>query len=171
MTWDDASLRRTAARRITLPATCYAQLVEHNMSTETQPRLNRTFVLRYDTRHELVSDEDDSDWAEIEALFSAGSDHMDVNGISSVGRTSALGAARPAPSVEASPAADALAPQDEVQISSSARMMDELSRTSGVRQERIEQIRQEIADGSYDTPEKLDAALDKFLDKYGLSDE
>ncbi len=96
---------------------------------------------------------------------------MDVNGISSVGRTSALGAARPAPSVEASPAADALAPQDEVQISSSARMMDELSRTSGVRQERIEQIRQEIADGSYDTPEKLDAALDKFLDKYGLSDE
>ena len=49
--------------------------------------------------------------------------------------------------------------------------MDELSRTSGVRQERIEQIRQEIADGSYDTPEKLDAALDKFLDKYGLSDE
>lgn len=96
---------------------------------------------------------------------------MDVNGISSVGRTSALGSARPAPSVEASPAADALAPQDEVQISSSARMMDELSRTSGVRQERIEQIRQEIADGSYDTPEKLDAALDKFLDKYGLSDE
>ncbi|MDB5338130.1 MAG: Anti-sigma-28 factor FlgM family protein [Planctomycetaceae bacterium] len=96
---------------------------------------------------------------------------MDVNGISSVGRTNALGAARPAPSVETPPAADALAPQDEVQISSSARMMDELSRTSGVRQERIEQIRQEIADGSYDTPEKLDAALDKFLDKYGLSDE
>ncbi len=96
---------------------------------------------------------------------------MDVNGISSVGKANALGAARPAPPVETPPATDALAPQDEVQISSSARMMDELSRTSGVRQERIEQIRQEIADGSYDTPEKLDAALDKFLDKYGLSDE
>ena len=96
---------------------------------------------------------------------------MDVNGIGSVGKPNALGAARPAPLVETPPATDALAPQDEVQISSSARMMDELSRTSGVRQERIEQIQQEIADGKYDTPEKFDAALDKFLDKYGLSDE
>ena len=141
------------------------------MSTDIQPRLNRGFVLRYDTRHELVSDEDDSDWAEIEALLSPGSDHMDVNGIGSVSRPNALGAARPVTGVETPPSADALAPQDEVQISSAARQMDELSRTSGVRQERIEQIRQEIADGSYDTPEKLDAALDKFLDKYGLSDE
>lgn len=141
------------------------------MPAQTQPRLNRAFVLRYDTPHELVSDEDDSVWSEIEALLEAGSDHMDVNGISSVGRASPLSAARPAGGVETPAATDALAPQDEVQISSSARMMDELSRTSAVRQERIEQIQREIAEGTYDTPENLDAALDKFLDKYGLSDE
>lgn len=141
------------------------------MSTQIQPRLNRRFVLRYDTPHAVVSDEDDSDWTEIENLLAAGSEHMDVNGISSVGRAAPLSGARPAQGVETPTATDALAPQDEVQISSEARKLDELSRTSGVRQERIEQIRQEIADGSYDTPEKLDAALDRFLDKYGMSDE
>lgn len=142
------------------------------MSTHIQPRLNRRFVLRYDTPHAVVSDEDDdSDWAEIDDLIAGGSDHMDVNGISGVGRAAPLSGARPAAGVETPAPTDALAPQDEVQISSEARKLDELSRTSGVRQERIEQIRQEIADGTYDTPEKLDAALDKFLGKYGLSDE
>jgi negative regulator of flagellin synthesis FlgM len=141
------------------------------MSPQIQPRLNHRFILRYDTPHAVVSDEDNSDWAEIEDLLAGGSDHMDVNSIGSVGRAAPLSGARPAQGVESSAGADALAPQDEVQISSEACKLDELSRTSGVRQERIEQIRQEIADGSYDTPEKLDAALDKFLDKYGMSDE
>ena len=147
------------------------ELVEHNMSTQIQPRLNQGFVLRYDTPHAVVSDEDDSDWAEIEDLLAAGSDHMDVNGIGGVSRAQAPSAPKPAQSVESPASADALAPQDEVQISAEARKLDELSRTSAVRQERIEQIRQEIADGTYDTPEMLDKALDKFLDKYGLSDE
>lgn len=141
------------------------------MSTQIQPRLNRRFVLRYDTPHAVVSDEDNSDWAEIEDLLAAGSDHMDVNGVGGVGRAIPVSGARPATGIESPASADALAPQDEVQISSEARKLDELSRTSAMRQERIEQIRQEIADGSYDTPEKLDAAMDKFLDKYGLSDE
>lgn len=96
---------------------------------------------------------------------------MDVNAIGGVGRAQPLNAAKPAASVESPTSADALAPQDEVQISAEARKLDELSRTSAVRQERIEQIRQEIADGTYDTPEMLDKALDKFLDKYGMSDE
>ncbi len=141
------------------------------MSLQIQPRLNRGFVLRYDTPHAVVSDEDDSDWAEIEDLLAAGSDHMDVNGISGVGRAVPVTGARPAETIETPASADALAPQDEVQISSEARKLDELSRTSALRQERIEQIRQEIADGTYDTPEMLDKAMDKFLDKYGMSDE
>ena len=127
--------------------------------------------MRYDTPHELVSDEDVFDWSELEDLLAGRGDHMDVNGISGVGPAKPLGAARPAAGIETPAGADALAPQDEVQISSSARKMDELSRTSAVRQERIEQIQQDIADGKYDTPEMLDKALDKFLDKYGMSDD
>jgi len=120
----------------------------------------------------VVSDEDDdSDWTEIEDLLAAGVEHMDVNGISGVGPAIPISGARPAQSIEPPASADALAPQDEVQISSEARKLDELSRTSAMRQERIEQIRQEIADGTYDTPEKMDKALDRILDKYGLSDD
>lgn len=144
------------------------------MFTQLQPRLNRSFVVRYDMSHGLVSEADEVDgvdsFTEIKARLTAGSDHMDVNGIGGIGRTAPLNATRPAGSIDA-PAADALSPKDEVQISDAARMMDELNRTSGIREERIAQIQQEIADGSYDTDEKLDAALERFLDKYGFGDE
>lgn len=147
-----------------------AQLVELTMTQHIQPALNRRFILRYDRPHQVVSEEDSSDWLEIDNLL-AGGEHMDVNGIGGVGRTAPLSGARPAAGVESPTSADALAPQDEVQISSEARKLDELSRTQAIRQERIAQIQQEIAAGTYDTPEKMDAALDRFLDKYGLSDE
>ena len=144
------------------------------MSIQIQPRLKRGFVLRYDTPHAVVSDEDDSDWAEIDDLLAARGKHMDVSGINGgingVGGAVPIRGARPASGVESPTSADALAPQDEVQISSEARKLDELSRSTAARQERIEQIRQQIADGTYDTPEMLDKALDKFLDKYGMSD-
>jgi len=32
----------------------------------------------------------------------------------------------------------------------------------------VERIKKEIAEGTYDTDEKLDKALDRFLDQYGL---
>ena len=37
----------------------------------------------------------------------------------------------------------------------------------GIRFERVAEIRRQIADGSYDTPERLEAALDRFLDLRG----
>jgi negative regulator of flagellin synthesis FlgM len=179
--------------------------VEINMSTLTQPRLNRSFVLRYDHAHETDSVEgnnaDEEFDAEIDAILlskgfspssdglraqasnslstssnglsqcgETGSDHMDVNSISGVGRAQPLGGIRPTQEID-TPATNALAPQDEVQISSAAQAMDELGQTSDVRMERIRQIQQEIADGVYDSDEKLDAALDRFLDAYDLNDD
>lgn len=196
------------------------------MPTLAQPRLNRSFVLRYDHAHETVSVEtsdSDADFdAQIDAVIAArnsgpassgvirfeqsahpvdvsdditndntrvhqnsdqesvirnqsdgrgmGNDHMDVNGISGIGRTQAAGGIRPADQID-TPATSALAPQDEVQISAAAQSLDELSRTADVRMERIAQIQQEIAEGIYDSDEKLDAALDRFLDAYGLNDD
>lgn len=183
------------------------------MSTLTQPRLNRSFVLRYDHAHETDSVEgnnaDEKFDAEIDAILlskgmlpqssnilsspssdglsplsskdlsasnglsqcgAAGSDHMDVNSISGVGRAQPLGGIRPTQEIDTA-ATNALAPQDEVQISSAAQAMDELGQTSDVRMERIRQIQQEIADGVYDSEEKLDAALDRFLDAYDLNDD
>lgn len=36
-----------------------------------------------------------------------------------------------------------------------------------IRNELVARIRSEIADGSYETPEKIDAALDRLLDEIG----
>jgi len=56
-------------------------------------------------------------------------------------------------------------PQDEVQISPEARALAELAQSDQIRQERLEQIRQMIANGVYDTPERLAIAVDKMLDE------
>ena len=37
----------------------------------------------------------------------------------------------------------------------------------GIRFERVAELRRQIADGTYDTPERLDAALERFLDLRG----
>ena len=68
-------------------------------------------------------------------------------------------------------------PIDQLDLSSSA---GEISSTGGVqrlsaaestggeiRVERVADLRRQIADGGYDTPEKLDAALDRLLDRLG----
>ena len=38
--------------------------------------------------------------------------------------------------------------------------------SSGIRMEKVNALRSAIADGSYETPEKLSAALDKMLDTF-----
>lgn len=60
---------------------------------------------------------------------------------------------------------------DQLDLSSAASGANRLDASSSVagggeiRIDRVADIRRQIADGSYDTPEKLNAALDKFLDE------
>ena len=62
-------------------------------------------------------------------------------------------------------------PVDQLDLSQAAgtvNRLDETSQVAGggeIRIDRVAEIRRQIADGSYDTPEKLDAALDRFLDQ------
>jgi negative regulator of flagellin synthesis FlgM len=56
---------------------------------------------------------------------------------------------------------------DKLELSDAAQIAANKVETSGMRAERIAQIRQQIADGTYETPEKLDAALDRLLDELG----
>ncbi len=60
-----------------------------------------------------------------------------------------------------------LNPQDQVEFSPEAQaiLAGEGAETEN-RTERIAEIRRQIADGSYDTDEKISAALDRFLDVY-----
>lgn len=64
-----------------------------------------------------------------------------------------------------------VAPTDQLDLSSSAAGVNRVNATEiagngEIRIDRVAEIRRQIADGKYDTSEKLDAALDKFLDQY-----
>ena len=64
------------------------------------------------------------------------------------------------------------APVDQLDLSSATsavNRLDPMSQVAGggeIRIDRVADIRRQIADGSYETPEKLDAALDRFLDQF-----
>jgi negative regulator of flagellin synthesis FlgM len=68
-------------------------------------------------------------------------------------------------SVDPGTTVQAGSPRDHVEISPLGRMLDGISRLPEVRQERVEEVRRQIAAGVYETPEKLELALDRLLDE------
>jgi len=62
--------------------------------------------------------------------------------------------------------------KDEVQLSETARNMSDVSPTesssSAVRFELVNSIRSQIAAGTYDSPEKMEAALEKMFARIGF---
>jgi negative regulator of flagellin synthesis FlgM len=59
------------------------------------------------------------------------------------------------------------APTDSVEISEAARRASEMQSADGVRWDRVESIRRQIAEGTYETEQKLGIALDRLLDQIG----
>jgi anti-sigma28 factor (negative regulator of flagellin synthesis) len=61
---------------------------------------------------------------------------------------------------------------DQLDLSSAITGVNRLGGTSQIagsgeiRIDRVAEIRRQIADGSYETPEKLDAALERLLDQF-----
>ncbi len=64
-------------------------------------------------------------------------------------------------------------PVDQLELSSAATSVNRLDSAASVagggeiRIDRVADIRRQIASGDYDTSDKLDAALDRFLDQLG----
>ena len=56
---------------------------------------------------------------------------------------------------------------DEVEISEAAKLADKLGDVPEIRQDRVQQIRAQIAEGTYETQEKLDIAVSRLLDEIG----
>jgi negative regulator of flagellin synthesis FlgM len=54
---------------------------------------------------------------------------------------------------------------DVVQISDTARFAELVGQVPDIRQDRVAQIRAQIAEGAYETDEKLNLALDRLLDE------
>lgn len=57
--------------------------------------------------------------------------------------------------------------QDELHISDAAKLVEKAAELPDIRQDRIDAIRSEIAEGTYETDEKLDIALGRLLDEIG----
>lgn len=100
---------------------------------------------------------------------------MQIYGPFRISTTQAAGANRvqPQSTPEASTAKRSSGPVDQLDLSSGVSSASRLENTSPVagggeiRIDRVAEIRRQIASGSYDTPEKMDAALDRFLDQWG----
>ncbi|MEX0937238.1 MAG: flagellar biosynthesis anti-sigma factor FlgM [Pirellulales bacterium] len=56
---------------------------------------------------------------------------------------------------------------DKLDISAAAQAAADIAESGDVRLDRVAQIRQQIAQGVYETPEKLDLALERMLDEVG----
>ena len=72
---------------------------------------------------------------------------------------------RPATKAAEAYAAPKAAKADQADISDQARFIEKLSRMPEVRAEKVEAARQAIAEGVYDSDEKLRAAVERLLDE------
>lgn len=89
---------------------------------------------------------------------------MDVNSIGPVSGSqpvrNATKPATPPPAVEARPTS----PTDELELTSVSGPATTIELQTEFQMQRIAQIQQQIADGTYETPEKLDKAVDRMLE-------
>lgn len=90
---------------------------------------------------------------------------MQVNGIGNVHGAQNIqpsNAARPA---EQASQTEAISTNDEISISQEADLLSRIHEMPDVRQDVVDQIRAEIANGTYETGDKLDIAASRLLDE------
>lgn len=93
-----------------------------------------------------------------------------VSAAQPTGGTERLGAAK---ANQPTPPARGGSPVDELDLSSSISGHNRIAEAASsggsgeIRVDRVAELRRQIADGTYDTPQRLDAALDRLLDRLG----
>lgn len=99
-------------------------------------------------------------------LQTARSATMDIFSVSSTQGSAAVGGVK---GVEATDATSRTAAEGLTEVSDSVSLsvdaVQAAETASDVRLDRVNAIRAAIADGTYETPDKLDAALDRLLDR------
>ena len=93
---------------------------------------------------------------------------MDVQGVGATGGARPVGPAGPTEQAGKPAGTKPIDTEDQLEISQAARMLENASRSPDIRAERIEQIKAAIADGTYESPEKLQAALARLFAEHGL---
>jgi anti-sigma28 factor (negative regulator of flagellin synthesis) len=88
--------------------------------------------------------------------------------IGAAGPVSGPGPVDPREQIRAVEPKETLPPiQDRIEISEAGRLTTEAMQVDPVRTERIEELRRSIEAGLFDAPERLEAALVKFLEQQG----
>ena len=91
---------------------------------------------------------------------------MDVNGVGSTSGGLPVRKVSDATPSEKPIEARPVSPKDELQLSSvNSPEAAKVELEDAFRAQRIAQIQQQIADGTYDTPEKMDAAIDRMMER------
>tara|TARA_R110002095_G_scaffold133223_7_gene115647 strand:- start:2956 stop:3402 length:447 start_codon:yes stop_codon:yes gene_type:complete len=136
-------------------------------------QLNQSPVLRYHEPHAVTNGRENS-LSTGSGSRDRGNAAMDVNGTSSISGSQPINHINKQMSPthtnnkEAPTSKPISSPQDELEISSAGRMLDEMTNNSEMRAERLAQIKAAIDDGTYETDEKLNAALSRL---FGQIDE
>jgi len=68
-------------------------------------------------------------------------------------------------SLDAGHSVHAGSPRDHVEISPLGQMLDGIGQLPEIRQERVDEIRQQLSAGSYESTEKLEVAVDRLLEE------
>jgi negative regulator of flagellin synthesis FlgM len=56
---------------------------------------------------------------------------------------------------------------DELSLSDTARLVEQVHQAPDIRQDRVQSIRAQIASGTYETPDKVNVAVSRLLDEIG----
>jgi negative regulator of flagellin synthesis FlgM len=136
------------------------------MKTGLEARLNRGLVVGYDAAGLIVQR---STWvSNVAGSRQEGRADMDVRGVGSVSGTTPLQPVSAPTNLREASAVRPQSPRDALELSAAGKMLDQLSHSPDVRQERLARIKAAIDNGTYDTDEKLEAALSKMFDAQGL---
>lgn len=127
--------------------------------------LMRSQRLRYDRSHGGAAGRESASTAD---ASSAGEAFMDITGPGSVGGAGPIRPSDVRAAGEVAPPSHGIEiPADEVEFSAAAQMLERLSTDPQVREARLQEIQAQIAAGTYETPEKLEAAIMRMLSEIG----
>ena len=71
-----------------------------------------------------------------------------------------------APVQETQLAESSIQPTDELALSSETTMLSQVHQTPDIRMDRVAEIRSQIANGTYETMDKLDIAVGRMIDEF-----
>ncbi len=92
---------------------------------------------------------------------------MNINGPSQVHGAQSVNPPHFTQRTQSAQGTSATSQTDRVEISQEAQAAMKSTEAGGIRHDLVNQIRSQIAAGTYDTPEKMNAAVDRMLDQIG----